>query len=399
MLRRNANGFLWVGGLALAAAMPLACGSDDGKRAAYGEAGAGGEAGSPPANAGGSKTEPSTPAAGEGGGPSSGGMPGTPSAGEAGNPGQQPTGGTGAGGVPNEPLAGAAGEAGAPSIPVLPQCQGPTLTFADSYVEDQVLSALGMELGPITPADVINLTDLEIPFNDANIDITGLECLSALQRIHFSDGAVGEPISLLNLLPNLVSLDYSNGYIDDLTPFAVLTHVKALDFSQNFVQDLTPLQSLTQLETLRLNSIGAFGRPPLDVSALGGLTKLTTLDVGNDNISSFAPISKLIKLSSLNVSYTGLADLSAIAPLTKLDTLDVSSNPFTDATVLGGLPLLSTLDISYDSTITSLEPLVQSQYIGSGDYVTADGLDCNTHGARISALIAKGVVVGNTCGL
>lgn len=466
MKLRNARSFLWVGWLAVSVAVPVACGSDDGKKAAFGEGGAGGEAGAKPVNTGGSKPQP-MPSAGEGGVPGGGGVPGSPSAGEGGTPNEQPTGGSGgsaAGGVPNEPM-GMAGEAGAPSIPVLAQCQGPTLTFADSYVEDQVLKALKMEFGPITTADVVNLTDLEIPFNDANIDITGLECLSALQHIYFSDGAVGEPISVLNLLPNLRSLDFSNGYINDLTEFAVLTHVKELDFSQNAIADLSPLADLTQLESLNLDSIGAFGNKVIDITPLAGLsqlkvlnlnndevsdekplaqltqlqelslrytkmpgfgfvsglaqltsldlsnnsltalpdlsklTKLTSLDIAYDLLASFTPLSALTKLTSLNASYTGLADLSPLAPLVKLDTLDVSGDKYTDATILGALPLLSTLDVSYNNSLTSLEPLVQSQYIGTGDYVTAEGLDCNTHGSRISALIAKGVVVGNSCGL
>ncbi|HVY25914.1 MAG TPA: leucine-rich repeat domain-containing protein [Polyangiaceae bacterium] len=462
MKLRSVRGFLWVGWLALAAAVPLACGSDDGKKAAYDEGGAGGEAGGKPVNAAGSKSQP-MPSAGEGGVPGGGGVPSVPNAGEAGTPSEQPTGGSG--GAPSEPMGGTAGEGGATSIPVLPQCQGPTLSFKDPFIEQVVMDAVGVEVGPLTPADVAGLTDLTIPFPDTDFDLTGLECLSALQHLDCSGGAVGAPLDVLALLPNLESIDYQHSYIDDLTPFAVLTNVKSLDFGDNFIQDLTPLADLTQLESLGLAGIGGFGGGSLDIGPLASLTNLRALDLSSDKVTdgtalaslaqlqelslrqtqlasyavvsnltqlqmldlsesdittlpdlskltkltslniaydtpaSFAPLSKLTKLTSLNAASTGLADLSVIASLIKLDTLDVSYNTFTDATVLGALPLLSTLDISYDSAITSLEPLVQSQYIGTGDYITALALDCDTHGTRITALIAKGAVVGNSCGL
>jgi hypothetical protein len=452
----------WV---VLGAAVPLACSGDPGRRTALGEGGEGGGAGSPTAS-GGSSILPGGGKGGSGGMPSSGGANDPVGGGDAGAT-TLPGGGTGndRGGAPPEVMAGAAGAGGAGIVtaPVLPGCEG-TLTFPDSYVEQQILMALGKDNGPVTQEDVAGLTELEIPFNDANITITGLECLTNVQILHFSDGAVGYPLEVLNKMPNLVSVDYSNGYLSDetLVQFKVLTGIVSLDLGRNFISDLTPLASLTQLRHLALSFIGNFNQTPVDITPLAslvnlrtldlshdelidgaplaaltklqqlslessklpsldvvsGLTNLTTLDIGQtgltalpdlskltkltalsiayDELASFAAVSALTRLTALNVSSTKLTDLSVLSPLTQLQTLDVTYNDYGDATVLGALPNLTTLDTSF-CTITSLQPMVDSAYIGPGDSVTADLADCDTHKAALQALVDKGVNVSSFC--
>lgn len=465
MQRRASRHWLLVSLVALAASVPLACGDDPGKKTAYGEGGEGGGAGSPLTSSGGSNVQPQGGKAGTAGMSSNGGAP-DPGGGEAGGPVDvlPGDGGTGVGGVLNEPTAGTPNEptAGAPNSPLLPQCEG-VLSFKDSYVEDQVRGAIAKPTGDLVAADVSGLTEIAIPFNDDNIDITGLECLSGLTHLDFSGGGGGQPLDVLLLLPNLESIDLHDGYISDLAPFAVLTNVKSLDFSDNWIADVTPLAGLTQLEHLGLGFIGDFNQTPLDITALGNLTNLVTLDLSSDELKDGAPLKGLTKLqelllagtqvpsaafvedltalrtldlsgmnltvlpdlsaltqltslslasdkladftslgslttlTALNLSSTDLTSLAPLAPLLELETLDLSYDQFADASVLGALPALGWLDISYNNSVTSLQPLIDSQYWSTGDQLTAYLSDCVTHGPKLQALQDKGVVVTQSC--
>jgi hypothetical protein len=426
------------------------CGSDPDKRTAYGD---GGEGGGQTIDAGGSEMGEAgeTSAAGTptGGTDSVGGGPG-----EAGQPAQggtAPQGGT--------PAAGGAGEGGA-GVPNLPQCEG-VLKF-DPYVEQEVRSAIAKPEGDITSADVATLTELEVPFADTNVDLSGLECLTSLTSLKL--GAAPQ-YSVLALMPALRRLDLHYSYLSELDGMEQLTQLTALDLSNNYFGDLAPLGSLVNLQELNLAGIGPFGQVPVSIEPLTALTKLTALDLsyvvldgsaplasltalqqlnldsatvddstvvegltnlvsldlsytgitvipdlsalGNltslalsyNALASFTPLSALENLTELRVSQTGLASLTPIAGLTKLSTLDVSYGTFTDVTVLGALPQLSMLDISFCSAITSLKPLVDSPYIGAGDSVHAISTDCETHQANLQALYDRGVAVENACGI
>lgn len=128
------------------------------------------------------------------------------------------------------------------------------------------------------------------------------------------------------------------------------------------------------------------------------LTKLQKLNLSYNQLSDFTPLEGLKDLTELSLKQTTLSSLASLAPLTKLTTLDVSYDSLTDVSVLGTLPALQWLDISYNPTLTSLAPLVSSGYIGAGDEVTAEALDCDTFATAFAALIAKAVTVHTSCG-
>lgn len=350
MRQRRTGHWVWVSWLVLGAAAPLACSGDPSKRVALGEGGEGGGAGSPTAS-GGTSILPGGGKGGSGGSPS-GGANDTVSGGDAGAT-TVLAGGTGndAGGAPPEAMAGAAGAGGAGIVPapVLAGCEG-TLTFPDSYVQQQILTALGKDTGPITQEDVAGLTELEIPFNDANIDITGLECLTNVQHLYFSDGAIGYPLEVLNKMPNLVSVDFRNGYLSDqnLVEFKVLTNIVSLDVGANWISDLTPLAELTQLRHLGLSGIGNFNQTPVDITPLASLVNLRTLDLSNDELADAAPLSALSKLQNLSLQSTKLPSLDVVSSLTNLTTLDIGQTGITALPDLSKLTKLTSLDIRYD---------------------------------------------------
>lgn len=61
-------------------------------------------------------------------------------------------------------------------------------------------------------------------------------------------------------------------------------------------------------------------------------------------------------------------------------------------------PLQQWLDLSYNATLTSLAPLVSSNYVGAGDDITAEARDCDTFADAFAKLIAKTVTLHTSCG-
>lgn len=418
----------------LAAIWAVACEGDPPKRSAFdGDAGSGGEAvgsggSSAPGNEAGSPSGDAGSPGSSGGMPGSdGGMPGS----DGGTPGTNDGGMPGDAGAPNQPTAGA---------PSSGACEGP-LTFADVYVEEQVMQALNLQSGPVTSDMVQNLTHLVIPFNDDEIDLHGIECLTSLVSLDVSGGGGITPISQLALLPNLRTIDHSDGYLSDLVGFEALTQLTSLNVSRNNIYDFSPLATLVDLVQLDISENYNFYAQPVNNASLASLTKLESLDVNNvaitdfsflaslpnlvaldlgstgltaipdlsemddldvlglsgNTLASFTPLEGLTGLSRLDLRYTGLSSLTSIAPLTGLTHLNVAGNALTNITVLGALPLLSVLDISENSAIASLQPLVDSSYIGSGDTIAYSLYDCATFGAAVDTLIARGVVMEDYC--
>ncbi len=117
---------------------------------------------------------------------------------------------------------------------------------------------------------------------------------------------------------------------------------------------------------LGLNSIS-------DISALSGLTSLTSLDLGFNSISDIGPLSGLTSLTSLELSLTSISDISALSGLTSLTDLDLGKNP----------------------NLTDIQPLLDNTGLGAGDRVIlwSTSVSCTD----VAALQAKGVTVTSDC--
>lgn len=66
------------------------------------------------------------------------------------------------------------------------------------------------------------------------------------------------------------------------------------------------------------------------------------------------------------------------------------------STTLGSLPALQLLSVS-SNPLTSLAALGSSNYIGLGDEIFAEGLDCQALAADFAALTAKSVTLHTSC--
>ncbi|MEG4999523.1 leucine-rich repeat domain-containing protein [Microcoleus sp. B4-D4] len=96
------------------------------------------------------------------------------------------------------------------------------------------------------------------------------------------------------------------------------------------ITDISPLGSLTNLTTLDLgyNQI-------TDISALRSLTNLTTLDLSTNEITDVSALRSLTNLTELNLYENRITDISALRSLTNLTQLNLVDNQITDLCVSG----------------------------------------------------------------
>ncbi len=84
---------------------------------------------------------------------------------------------------------------------------------------------------------------------------------------------------------------------------------------------------------------------PADMTAIGGLSSLTSLTVEGCEIADISALSGLSELTSLILSGNAISDLSPLADLSNLRTLYLDKNPITDFSPLYGLGRLTLLSI------------------------------------------------------
>ena len=89
-----------------------------------------------------------------------------------------------------------------------------------------------------------------------------------------------------------------------------------------------------------------------DISAVSGLTNLTTLDLWGRSLTDISAVSGLTNLTTLDLWGSGVTDISALSGLTNLTWLNLSGRNITDISALSRLTNLKTLDLSFVSAYT-----------------------------------------------
>ena len=148
---------------------------------------------------------------------------------------------------------------------------------------------------PMTPRDLLRLTDIEIRAEGIITNLQGLE------------HAV-----------NLEFLVIKNGKISDLTPLAGLQKIRVLKFYSSNTSDLTPI---------------------------AGLVNLTDLNLADNNISDLTPIAGLVNLAYLNLLDNNISDITPLDGLVNLKVLLLGGNQIIDFTILHGLVGIERLDL------------------------------------------------------
>lgn len=128
----------------------------------------------------------------------------------------------------------------------------------------------------------------------------------------------------------------------------------ALDLSMHRIKDVTPLSALASLQELRL----CYCSSVCSVDPLGGLTRLTCLDVCCTAVASLEPLSSLSLLEELDLSVCRqVTSLEPLASLSQLKRLSLKMSLSSCLSALSPLVHLEDLDLSCMHLVGSLEPL------------------------------------------
>ncbi len=165
----------------------------------------------------------------------------------------------------------------------------------------------------------------------------------------------GEDISFLEHLDGIETLTLVVDSPIDLSPLGGLTRLAFLDVVQNgdehlqldfgFLKDLRKLQSL-DIERARFS----------DLRLLEGMEELRLLDLQETQVSDLTPLRHLQRLESLNLSLTQISDIRPLGKLRRLTGLSIANTNVDDLAALSSLSNLLSLDCGRTRIIT-LDPI------------------------------------------
>lgn len=237
------------------------------------------------------------------------------------------------------------------------------IAFSDEQLQSYVKKVTGVSSREITYGDVKNITEIENCVFDS---INSLKYFSSLKKLYVE-------------VENDTNLDGLK-YCRELENLAV--------FGDN-LEDISAVGTLNKLVTLEIqdadsysyDSMNPYGRCYLgngendisNIDSLGNLRNLTYLCISGDGITDISALGDLTNLTILGVSGDGITDINALENLTNLYCLCVYGDNITDISVLGNLTNLNQMKIFGDGIvdISVLGNLSNLDYLEiSGDSIT-----------------------------
>jgi len=137
----------------------------------------------------------------------------------------------------------------------------------------------------------------------------------------------------------------------DIRPLQYCTRLVSLDLSYNKISSLQPLVRLVNLQTLDLN-----GNEITDLTPLRGLTNLRSLMLALNYARNLQPLSGLTDMEFMNLNNMGIVDIRPLGGLTNLRRLALASNDIEDVRPLGRLEKLELLHL-FNNEIDDFLPL------------------------------------------
>jgi formylglycine-generating enzyme required for sulfatase activity len=138
--------------------------------------------------------------------------------------------------------------------------------------------------------------------------------------------------------------------ISDIAPLAYLDHITSLTVDSP-ISDVSALSNLINLYELMLAT-----HSQVDISHLGLLTKLRSLELIDSKVTDITSLSKLVALRDLALSFNQITTIEPLRPLIKLNSLMLNNNQIKDITPLASLRSLSSLRLS-NNQIGDINPL------------------------------------------
>ena len=209
------------------------------------------------------------------------------------------------------------------------------------------------------------LTNVKSIFINGNIsDLSFLSGMTGLQSLNLNVSPSLEELDLsfaanMTELTQLEIYNYSQDTVSvtDLTPLAGLTRLQILSIPAE-VKSLAPLAGLTELRSLNLYTRNGNSSyyPLTDISALSGMTKLASLNIGLGDVKDLSPISGLANLTELYLDGDfNCPDLQFLSGLAKLTTLSLELGDVKDLSPVSGLTSLTDLQIYGNFSCSDLQ--------------------------------------------
>ncbi|MDU8929392.1 leucine-rich repeat domain-containing protein [Alisedimentitalea sp. MJ-SS2] len=157
--------------------------------------------------------------------------------------------------------------------------------------------------------------------------------------------------------------------LETLPPeIADLTVLTSLHLGNTQITDLTPIANLTALTELNL-----WDTQVADITPVAGLKTLTSLHLMGTQVTDIEPVSNLSALTSLNLLGTQVADISPVAGLSALAALNLCYSRVTDISSIAGLSSLTSLNLT-KTQVADLRPIRTLSRLGTDDAPWNDGL-------------------------
>jgi formylglycine-generating enzyme required for sulfatase activity len=216
----------------------------------------------------------------------------------------------------------------------------------DPGLNAAIHEALGKPAGPLTPQDLLSLTNLGAVFQNIT-NLQGLEAAQNLVSLDLQDNRITS-VSVLTNLTRLVFLDLSENRFPQLTIPGGMTNLTTLRAEFGGLTNITLPAGLTKLSSLRL---GFNQLPSLTLPA--DMTNLTLLSAYLNQLTNLTLPPMLTSLTNVNLDGNRLSSLNLPAGMTKLDTLIAGANQLTSFTVPADMTNLSFLRLN-DNQLTNL---------------------------------------------
>lgn len=197
------------------------------------------------------------------------------------------------------------------------QAPSDVIAFDDAALETYVRAALNKPDGDITIADAQAVTELELSQQGVDPKQPYIHNLSALQ--YFTN------LTYLGLGYAVQNADDPKAPVD-ISALAGLTKLESLQMGGVVVSDLSALSNMKSLISLSIFN----GEQALDLAPLAGLTSLQALTLRNNEITDITPLKGLTNLTYLDLEGNQITDVTPLTGLTKMNRLFLSNNPITD---------------------------------------------------------------------
>ncbi len=129
-----------------------------------------------------------------------------------------------------------------------------------------------------------------------------------------------------------------------------MPYLEGLVIENNVIDSLSFLDGMQRLKTLVIKESVV---PAKELSYIGNLPALTTLQMSGCGLSSIKGLETATGLEFLNLSDNTIRDISGLAGMTELTELNLRNNALVNLEDVVDLTKLTTLDVSYNSIVTT----------------------------------------------